>query len=63
MGCCLSNADVENEEESLLGKQLAAAWITPSTCRISRLIEAVYQSLARAVSFTRLIPLQVSVIF
>lgn len=63
MGCCLSNADVENEEENLLGKQLAAVWITPSTWRISRLIEVVCQSLARAVSFTWLIPLQVSVIF
>lgn len=63
MGCCLSNADVENEKENLLGKQLAAVCITPSTWRISRLIEVVCQSLARAVSFTWLIPLQVSVIF
>lgn len=63
MSCCLSNADVENEEENLLGKQLAAVWLTPSTWRISRLVEAVCQSLAGAVSFTQLIPPQGSVIF
>lgn len=48
---------------NLLGKQLAAAWIAPSTWRISRLIEAVCQSLARAACFTWLALLQVSVIF
>lgn len=63
IGCCPCNADVENEEENLLGKQLAAVWIAPSARRISRLIEAVCQNLAGAVSFTWLIPLEVNVIF
>lgn len=39
MGCCLSNADVENEEDDLSGKQLAAVWIIPFTWRISRLFK------------------------
>lgn len=64
MGCCRSNVGVENEvEENLVEKQLAAVWFIPSTCKISSLIEAVCQNLARALSFTWRIPRQVCVIF